>query len=121
MAAPEAKEGKLPVVACPSTEAVTQAMSGGAKSTNYKPVLQIVNWVARPVDLPLTSGPTPVAVAAPAPVAAPPATGAKVATPPDENTTPGPMAARPAIRPTWTTPPGAKPAAAPAVVDDTEF
>jgi hypothetical protein len=98
MAAPEAREGKLPVVACPSTEAVTQAMSGGAKSTNYKPVLQIVNWVARPADLPLTSGPTPVAVAAPAPVAAPPTTGAKVATPP-----------------------GAKPAAAPAVTDDTEF
>ena len=98
MAAPEAKEGKLPVVACPSTEAVVQAMGNGAKSTNYKPVLQIVNWVARPADLPVTSGPTPVAVAAPAPVAAPPATGSKVATPPV-----------------------AKPAAAPAVVDDTEF
>ena len=97
-AAPESKEGKLPVVACPSTEAVTQAMSGGAKSTNYKPVPQIVNWVPRPADLPLTSGPTPVAVAAPAPVVAPPATGAKVATPPV-----------------------AKPAAAPAVTDDTEF
>jgi hypothetical protein len=97
MAAPEAREGKLPVVACPSTEAVTQAMSGGAKSTNYKPVPQIVNWVPRPADLPLTSGPTPVAVAAPAPVVAPPATGAKVATPPV-----------------------AKPAAAPAVTDDTD-
>jgi hypothetical protein len=101
MAAPEAREGKLPVVACPSTEAVVQAMGNGAKSTNYKPVLQIVNWVARPADLPLTSGPTPVAVAAPAPVAAPPSTGSMIAAPPAPKAAPAPLP--------------------PALGDDTEF
>jgi hypothetical protein len=101
MAAPEAREGKLPVVACPSTEAVVQAMGNGAKSTNYKPVLQIVNWVARPADLPLTSGPVPVAVAGPAPVAAPPSTGSTVAAPPAPKAAPVPLP--------------------PAIGDDTEF
>jgi hypothetical protein len=101
MAAPEAREGKLPVVACPSTEAVVQAMGNGAKSTNYKPVLQIVNWVPRPADLPLTSGPTPVAVAAPAPVAAPPSTGSMIAAPPAPKAAPAPLP--------------------PALGDDTEF
>jgi hypothetical protein len=101
MAAPEAKEGKLPVVACPSTEAVVQAMGNGAKSTNYKPVLQIVNWVARPADLPLTSGPVPVAVAGPAPVVAPPSTGSTVAAPPAPKAAPAPLP--------------------PALGDDTEF
>jgi hypothetical protein len=101
MAAPEAREGKLPVVACPSTEAVVQAMGNGAKSTNYKPVLQIVNWVPRPADLPLTSGPVPVAVAGPAPVAAPPSTGSTVAAPPAPKAAPAPLP--------------------PALGDDTEF
>jgi hypothetical protein len=101
MAAPEAREGKLPVVACPSTEAVVQAMGNGGKSTNYKPVLQIVNWVARPADLPLTSGPTPVAVAAPAPVVAPPSTGSMIAAPPQPKAAPAPLP--------------------PAIGDDTEF
>ena len=101
MAAPEAKEGKLPVVACPSTEAVVQAMGNGGKSTNYKPVLQIVNWVARPADLPLTSGPVPVAVAAPAAVVAPPSTGSMIAAPPQPKAAPAPLP--------------------PAIGDDTEF
>ena len=77
-AAPESKEGKLPVVACPSTEAVTIS-TGAGKSTNYKPVLQIVSWVARPAELPLTDAPTPKPVAAPV---APPATGSRTVPPP---------------------------------------
>ena len=77
-AAPESKEGKLPVVACPSTEAVTNS-TGAGKSTNYKPVLQIVSWVARPAELPLTDAPTPRPVASPV---APPATGSRTVPPP---------------------------------------
>ena len=95
MAAPEAKEGKLPVVACPTTEAVTIS-TGAGKSTNYKPVLQIVSWVSRPADLPLTSAPVASAPAAP------PATGSTIAPPP------APRAAPPAPPP-------------PAFGDDTEF
>jgi hypothetical protein len=77
-AAPESKEGKLPVVACPTTEAVTIS-TGAGKSTNYKPVLQIVSWVARPAELPLTDAPTPRPVASPV---APPATGSRTVPPP---------------------------------------
>ena len=77
-AAPESKEGKLPVVACPSTEAVTIS-TGAGKSTNYKPVLQIVSWVARPAELPLTDAPTPRPVAS---LVAPPATGSRTVPPP---------------------------------------
>lgn len=77
-AAPEAREGKLPVVACPSTEAVT-INTGQGKSTNYRPILQIVSWVARPAELPITDAPTPQA---PPAVASPPATGSTPVPPP---------------------------------------
>ena len=77
-AAPEAAEGKLPVVACPTTEAVTIS-TGAGKSTNYKPVLQIVSWVARPAELPITDAPVPKPVAAPV---APASTGSTVVPPP---------------------------------------
>lgn len=77
-AAPEAAQGMLPVVACPTTEAVT-INTGAGKTTNYKPVLQIVSWVARPADLPITDAPVPQPVAAPA---APAATGSTVVPPP---------------------------------------
>ncbi len=77
-AAPEALQGLLPVVACPSTEAVSIS-TGAGKSTNYKPVLQIVSWVPRPADLPLTDAPQPKLVAAPA---APPSTGSTPVPPP---------------------------------------
>ena len=95
MAAPEAREGKLPVVACPTTEAVTIS-TGAGKSTNYKPVFQIVSWVARPADLPPTSAPVAAALVAP------PSTGSTIAPPP------GPKAAPPAEQPPW-------------LGDDTEF
>lgn len=77
-AAPEAAQGMLPVVACPTTEAVTIS-TGAGKSTNYKPVLQIVSWVARPAELPITDAPVPKPVAAPV---APAATGSTVVPPP---------------------------------------
>ncbi len=77
-AAPEAAQGMLPVVACPTTEAVSMS-TGAGKSTNYKPVLQIVSWVPRPADLPLTDAPQPKPVAAPA---APPSTGSTPVPPP---------------------------------------
>lgn len=77
-AAPEAAQGMLPVVACPTTEAVTIS-TGAGKSTNYKPVLQIVSWVPRPAELPITDAPVPQAAAAPA---VPPATGSTIVPPP---------------------------------------
>ena len=45
-AAPEKNEGKLPVVKCTDVRPVT-----GAHGTNYAPVFQIVDWVARPPEL----------------------------------------------------------------------
>ena len=47
-AAPEAAQGKLPVVALTGT---TVAKSG--QSTNYAPVFQIRQWVDRPAELPV--------------------------------------------------------------------
>jgi len=87
-AAPEAAQGKLPVVACPATEAVT-INTGTGKSTNYKPVLQIVSWVARPAELPFTDAPVPQPVAA---VAVPAATGSTVVPPPASRAAPPPAA-----------------------------
>jgi hypothetical protein len=85
-AAPESAQGMLPVVACPTTEAVTIS-TGAGKSTNYKPVLQIVSWVARPAELPITDAPTPKPVAAPV---APAATGSTVVPPPAPRAAPAP-------------------------------
>jgi hypothetical protein len=64
-----ANPGKLPVVVCKSTTAITSG-SGTKKSTNRQPVFEIVQWVARPADLPVPAAPT----AKPA-VATPPSTG----------------------------------------------
>jgi len=46
MAAPEAVQGKLPVVKCVGVHAIT-----GGSGTNYQPQLEIVGWVDRPVEL----------------------------------------------------------------------
>jgi hypothetical protein len=45
-AAPESKQGKLPVVRCVDVRAIT-----GAHGTNYSPVFQIMDWTARPAEL----------------------------------------------------------------------
>lgn len=73
LAAPEAKQGKLPVIRCSSTRAVKSG-----QSTNYAPVLEIAQWVERPSDLPLTDAaakapPPPAASAVPPPAQQAPA------------------------------------------------
>jgi hypothetical protein len=45
-AAPEMKEGKLPVVRCVDVKPIT-----GAHGTNYSPMFEIVSWVDRPAEL----------------------------------------------------------------------
>lgn len=67
MAAPESKDGKLPVVKCVGVHAIT-----GKHGTNYQPQLEIVGWADRPAEMPGAAAPTvaPVA-AAPAPAPAP--------------------------------------------------
>lgn len=45
-AAPERKEGKLPVVRCVDVRAIS-----GAHGTNYAPVFQIMDWTERPAEL----------------------------------------------------------------------
>lgn len=75
LAAPEAKAGKLPVVAL-----VDAVLKEVGKSSNYKPVFRIEGWVDRPEALPLigntaTPAPAPAATAskpAPVPVSPPP-------------------------------------------------
>lgn len=68
--APEAKQGKLPVVKIAS---VAPVKSG--QSTNYKPTFQIVSWLDRPAALAATP-------ASNTPAAAPPSTGNTVVSPP---------------------------------------
>lgn len=72
--------GKLPVIVMRDSRAIVTETRMG-KNTNYAPVFEIVNWVARPADLPVRQ-----AVNQPAPAqttrAAPPATGAVRAAPP---------------------------------------
>lgn len=46
LAAPEQREGKLPVVKCVDVKAVS-----GAHGTNYSPVFQIISWTERPPEL----------------------------------------------------------------------
>jgi hypothetical protein len=46
IAAPEAKEGKLPVVKCMDVKPIV-----GKHGTNYSPILQIISWVDRPPEL----------------------------------------------------------------------
>lgn len=50
LAAPQSKQGKLPVVVLERTIPVTSG-EGARKSTNYKPEFKIVSWVERPQDL----------------------------------------------------------------------
>jgi len=45
-AAPEAKEGKLPIVKCVAVKPIV-----GKHGTNYSPTLQIVGWTDRPEEL----------------------------------------------------------------------
>jgi hypothetical protein len=77
LAAPEAAQGKLPVVRCAGVLPVT-----GKHGVNYAPVLEIVAWVDRPAQLgevtakamadPVTQAPaTGPAAYAPPPVPAP--------------------------------------------------
>lgn len=80
--------GKLPVVALTDTVAI-ESGSGARKSTNYRPVFDIVSWVARPKDLVPGGG-----EAAPAPArSTPPATGSSRAAPPPVGRTPEPAVA----------------------------
>jgi hypothetical protein len=86
LAAPEAAQGKLPVVKCAGVLPVT-----GKHGVNYAPVLEIVAWVDRPAQLgevtakavagpvmaapvagPAVHAPPPVQVQVQAPVQAPP-------------------------------------------------
>lgn len=66
LAAPEGKQGKLPVVKCVGVHPVTNK-----HGTNYAPQLEIVFWVERPEALPAPTGTASSPAAAPAPVTAP--------------------------------------------------
>lgn len=84
LASPEAAAGKLPVVAMTGTEAIAVNTS-----KNYAPVFQIVNWIARPDDMPPTAAPP---AAAPRTTPTPPATGSTVVPPPARAPTPAAVA-----------------------------
>jgi hypothetical protein len=78
--------GKLPVVGLADTLAI-ESKGQGLKSTNYRPVFEILSWVSRPKDLVASprSSAEPVAVpnwATPAPTNQQPATGATRASAP---------------------------------------
>lgn len=74
--------GKLPVVSLTDTVAI-ESGSGARKSTNYRPVFEIVSWVNRPKDLgPNAREPE----AAPALKAVPPSTGSSRASAPTART-----------------------------------
>ncbi len=71
-AAPEAREGKIPVVKIVDSEAV-QVQTPKGTNTFYAPVFEIVTWTARPEDV---FGPRTVpAPSAPPPQATPQTTG----------------------------------------------
>jgi hypothetical protein len=85
--APEAAQGKLPIVALTGSSPVKTNTPNGT-TTNYKPLFSITGWVDRPDALPLNDGPAapaarPAAAAQPAAQAAPanhvPPPGAKPA------------------------------------------
>ena len=78
--------GKLPVVSLTDTVAI-ESGSGARKSTNYRPVFDIVSWVPRPSEM---SGNAREAE----PVkAVPPSTGSSRAAPPPVGRTPEPAVA----------------------------
>ena len=77
-AAPEAAEGKLPIVTLTGSSPVKSNTPTGGTTTNYRPNLVITGWVDRPEALPLNDGPAapaaqPAAQAAPAAAQAAPA------------------------------------------------
>lgn len=79
-AAPEAAQGKLPVVSMTGTTMIETTTPKGT-NRNYAPVLAITSWVARPATMPatgFTSSQQPTIVA----TGAPPATGATQVPPP---------------------------------------
>lgn len=82
-AAPEAAQGKLPVVASPSAVPVKSG-----QSTNYKPQFQITGWVDRPAGL----GAQAPTTAKPTATATPPSTGSTQAPPPAARQAPQPAA-----------------------------
>lgn len=67
--APEAAQGKVPVVQLTGATPVVSKGKGGT-STNYAPIFKIVSWADRPADLGERTVPVPGARAA-APVSAP--------------------------------------------------
>ena len=73
-----ANPGKLPVVVLEDTVGI-ESGQGTKKSTNYRPLLKIVGWVARPKDLQPRGEPAPAAAPA-----KPPATGSTRAAPPSK-------------------------------------
>lgn len=74
LAAPESKQGKLPIVRLNDTHPVKSG-----QSTNYKPDFEIVGWKDRPAEM---ATETVAAAAAPAPATAAPSTGSTQAPPP---------------------------------------
>jgi hypothetical protein len=79
-AAPEAAQGKLPVVAMTGTTMIETTTPKGT-NRNYAPVLAITSWVARPASMP-TTGFTSSQQPAPVATGAPPATGSTPVPPP---------------------------------------
>jgi hypothetical protein len=105
LAAPESKQGKLPVFAC--TDVVPVTVKNG---TNYTPVLQIVGWTDPPAELANVQmeGSSASAAGAAAPVSAPAAApvSAPVARQPAQHVAP------PGAAPAANTPSSPAPAAA---------
>ena len=83
IAAPEAKAGKLPIVAL---KGVSPIKTG--QSTNYRPQFDIVGWKDRPSGLVPSAAP-----AAPVAAEAPPVTGSTVVGPPAPQPAPAPVVA----------------------------
>lgn len=77
--APEKSQGKLPVLKMAGTTVVETKGPNGT-TRNYAPNLTIAAWVDRPATLPKKG--SPIAAVAPAPAAAPPATGSTPVPPP---------------------------------------
>jgi hypothetical protein len=59
-AAPEAAEGKLPIVALTGSTPIKTTTPKG-QTTNYRPLFSITGWVDRPESLPIVDGPVPQA------------------------------------------------------------
>jgi len=68
IAAPEAGQGKLPVVKCVEEKPVESK-----HGTNYKPVFEIQKWVDRPAEMALADAPKPEAAITPKVDVPPPA------------------------------------------------